>query len=180
MIEWLFGDGSSDIRYTLADILHHPTVQERFSHIIIDAPPRLTTASVQALCASTHLIVPTILDGLSSDAVRTFLREVRKLQKGGICPHIKLAGVVGYKPRPQATKQFERQVNDAEERVLDALKVLNLDKKLYIEEAVLQHQQLLADVAGASIGYAQNSSGVQVSNVRQMYDNLAVEIEKRL
>ena len=44
--------------------------------MIINSPPRLTTSHIQAMCASTHLLIPTILDGLSGDAVARYLDQV--------------------------------------------------------------------------------------------------------
>src|SRR5262249_24472422 len=42
---------TSDVRYTLAKVLHSPVIQQEFDLIIIDCPPRLTTSEVQAFCA---------------------------------------------------------------------------------------------------------------------------------
>ena len=57
MVEWLIGDSSADIRYHLADILLSDEVQRRYDRIIIDAPPRLSSAHVQALSTSTHVLI---------------------------------------------------------------------------------------------------------------------------
>src|SRR5262249_20100819 len=59
--------------------------------ILIDGPPRLTTASIQALCASTHVLIPTILDTLSADAVGYFGQQL--LAHEGLWPHLKVMGV---------------------------------------------------------------------------------------
>lgn len=95
MVEWLLSDRKKDVRYTLAEVLHHPLVQEKYSLIIIDCPPRLTTAAIQALNASTHLLIPTILDGASANAVSSFVNQVENLREADICPHIQHIGVVG-------------------------------------------------------------------------------------
>src|SRR3984893_14814985 len=60
---------TADVRYTLAKILHSDIVQKAFDIIIIDCPPRLTTSDIQAFCASSHLLVPTIFDRTSAEAV---------------------------------------------------------------------------------------------------------------
>ena len=44
-----------------AEALLDPQVQANFDLIIIDAAPRLTTSHLQAMCASTHLLIPTVL-----------------------------------------------------------------------------------------------------------------------
>src|SRR3972149_10867588 len=73
LVRWLLRADGFDLRYVLADLLLSPEVQAAFDRIIIDAPPRLSTAAIQALCASTHLLIPTILDQMSGDAVGTFV-----------------------------------------------------------------------------------------------------------
>ena len=98
MLRWLSKHEKEDIRYNLLRALLGHDVQDKlhgYDVVLIDAAPRLTTATVNALCASTHVIVPTILDGLSSETVPSFLRQTRSLVKASLNPHIELAGVVG-------------------------------------------------------------------------------------
>lgn len=90
---------SADIRYTLAELLHSKAVRDAYDLVIIDCPPRLTTSEVQAFCACTHLLIPTIFDRPSSEAVVTFHDQVETLKREGICPHLKYVGVVGSKWR---------------------------------------------------------------------------------
>ncbi|MBX2856895.1 MAG: ParA family protein [Rhodobacteraceae bacterium] len=95
LVEWLTGDRRKDPRYTLAEILYSPAVQREFDVVIIDSPPRLSSGGVQALCAASHLLIPTILDRASTESVSTFVGQVSKLKTSGICPHIDMIGVVG-------------------------------------------------------------------------------------
>jgi cellulose biosynthesis protein BcsQ len=76
MVEWLIAKRREDIRYSLAKTLLDEAVQERFDVILVDAPPRLTTACIQALCAATHVLVPTVLDGLSAEATGGFVDQL--------------------------------------------------------------------------------------------------------
>jgi chromosome partitioning protein len=85
----------ADVRYTLAEVLHSNTVQSNFDLIIIDCPPRLTTSEIQAFCASSHLLIPTILDRPSAQAVASLYQQVENLKAAGLCPFIKYIGVVG-------------------------------------------------------------------------------------
>jgi cellulose biosynthesis protein BcsQ len=93
MIEWPLGDRKYDVRFRLAELLHSNAVREAFSMIIIDSPPRLTTGAIQALAAGTHLLIPTILDEPSSEAVVTFIRQVETYREKGLCQCIKHVGV---------------------------------------------------------------------------------------
>src|SRR5262249_11165802 len=68
MIERLKGNllRTADVRYALAKVLHSDIVRKAFDLIILDCPPRLTTSEIQAFCASSHLLVPTIFDRTSA------------------------------------------------------------------------------------------------------------------
>jgi Mrp family chromosome partitioning ATPase len=61
LMEWLLGEADDDLRFRLANILHLENVVNQYDLVLIDAPPRLTTGTMNALCASTHLVC---LDGI--------------------------------------------------------------------------------------------------------------------
>jgi cellulose biosynthesis protein BcsQ len=97
MLRWLQNGAKQDLRYNVAEILLGPHVQDKkdgFDIVLIDAPPRLTIGTIGALVASTHLVVPTILDPLSAETAGSFLRQAWAL-RGSLNPGLELAGVVG-------------------------------------------------------------------------------------
>lgn len=89
MIEWLLEQQSGDVRYWLAETLCSTPFQS-YNRVIIDAPPRLLTGCVQALCASHLVLIPTVLDGLSVEAVDTFLTQINEHKQ--IWPLLKVGG----------------------------------------------------------------------------------------
>jgi cellulose biosynthesis protein BcsQ len=93
MVEWLIAKRTADIRYSLAKTLHEPGIQDKYDIVLIDAPPRLTTAAVQAFCAATHVLVPTVLDGLSEEASAGFVNQL--VANKGLWPHLRLLGAFG-------------------------------------------------------------------------------------
>jgi cellulose biosynthesis protein BcsQ len=93
LFKWLLHSDVEDVRFNTHKILSHPFIQKKFQVVIIDAPPRLMTATVNAACASTHLLVPTILDGLSVTAAQNTLRVFHGLRKR-LCPGLQLLGIV--------------------------------------------------------------------------------------
>lgn len=106
LIEWLLADPAApaeDRRYWLFDALHHPRVQDTYGLILLDLPPRLTMGHVQALCAASHLMIPTIMDRVSTEAVLSYTVEIERL-RGVICPHLAFLGVVGSKWMGHFTK----------------------------------------------------------------------------
>lgn len=105
--KWLVGESSSDIRYNVHSALASRAFRAQgYDIVIIDAPPRLTTATANAICASTHIIVPTILDNMSSTAAVNTLDAILKL-KDKVSPNLRILGIIptfvfqssGYKQR---------------------------------------------------------------------------------
>lgn len=94
---------TEDVRYTLAETLHSHAIRDVFDLVIIDCPPRLTTSEIQAFCASTHILIPTIFDRTSSEAVASLGSQIETLKKNNICPHLEYVGVVGTKWNGQLT-----------------------------------------------------------------------------
>jgi chromosome partitioning protein len=94
MIEYLLQDDQDDGRYRLAKLLLSDEMADSFDVVLIDAPPRLTAGTVNAFCASTHLLVPTVYDLLSAEAVGTFLNSAVVL-KHALNHGVDLLGIVG-------------------------------------------------------------------------------------
>jgi chromosome partitioning protein len=96
MIEYLLQEDNEwdDGRYRLASLLLHDDVAETYDIALIDAPPRLGAATVNGFCAATHLLVPTVYDTLSVEAVGSFL-DGAQVMKAWLNPGIDLLGVVG-------------------------------------------------------------------------------------
>jgi chromosome partitioning protein len=168
-LKWLIGDIDEDIRYNFARVLLSEEVQKNFHRIIIDAPPRITTGFVNALCASTHLVVPFVLDRLSAERVGQTLERIRRM-KGQLFPHLELAGVVGtMKGDKTAT------LRDAERESLEeARRAVQQSWPVYgdyvLENALIPRKQAIADAAGIRIVYPQATS---------IFDPLGDEIFRR-
>ena len=108
----------ADIRFNLLRFLASPAVQDmKFDLVLIDTPPRLTISTVNALAAATHMVVPTILDGLSIGNVGSLLGQVRTLFKQSLNPHIELAGIM-------PTMTDTRDLNPDEEQSIQLLRGL--------------------------------------------------------
>jgi cellulose biosynthesis protein BcsQ len=115
MLRWVIGDEPDDIRYNLAKALQ----SEAFDHdvVVIDAPPRLSTAMAQALAASTHILIPTQLERKSTEAALYFSATVRQFIDQGVNPNLILLGVVpnmvqkqtGYTARERVELKYLRE-----------------------------------------------------------------------
>jgi chromosome partitioning protein len=192
MVEWLIGKRRSDIRYHLANILHSEQIQSHFSRVIIDAPPRLTTGCVQALAAATHVLIPTVLDDMSAEAVAAFGDQLRINQ--AIWPHLRFLGAVGtmttFNTAPEgvikdgALTEFEI---DALVSARDGLNVaLQAAAKPLTNSGVLPidcfipNKAELGRAAGHRIAYASQGNSAALREVREAFDRLGDEIDRRI
>lgn len=192
MVEWLIGHRRDDIRYQLTKILHDDEIQRKFDIIIIDAPPRLTTGCVQALAASTHVLIPTVLDEMSAEAVSAFANQLRVHQ--AIWPHLRIVGVVGTMTdsntvkdevlKDEPLKDFEAlslvSVRDALTVALeDASRPLR-DASLLPLECFIPSKAELGRLAGHGIAYAASGNTPVLKEIRQSFDRLGDEIDRRI
>ena len=168
---WLVGDTKTDLRYSLARFLASPSIQNRYDIVIIDAAPRLTLTTVNALCASTHVVVPTILDGTSSNAAIQSVDAIEQL-KSKLSPTLKILGVVPtfidiqnrYGPRELENLAYLRQ--QLSERVEGTS---NQRIHIFENERILR-KSAIANVAGNNVAYFTDAT------TKQMYSALAREI----
>jgi cellulose biosynthesis protein BcsQ len=92
---WLLQPGARDIRYDLRAVLHAPLLQDRFDVMLLDCPPRLSTACINALTACDYVLIPVLIDKTSTDAVPRLLKWLRHLKARGVCPELQVLGVLG-------------------------------------------------------------------------------------
>lgn len=180
MVEWLLSDRKKDVRYTLAEVLHHPLVQEKYSLIIIDCPPRLTTAAIQALCASTHLLIPTILDGASANAVSSFANQIENLRDADICPHIQHIGVVGSMLNPGQNYDSQKtKLND----LLKASRETGGSGYVtsYIDPEFIPTYKAIADASSVGIIYPiKDDDGIIAQKINSSFENLSLHVKDRM
>ncbi len=84
--------GEHDLRQMLARKLASPRVKADFDIVIIDTPPRLTLAAINALGASTHIFIPTAITGFSLSATITFADQISQIK--AIFPTLNTAGII--------------------------------------------------------------------------------------
>lgn len=196
MVEWLIGKRHGDLRYVLAEALHDRKIQERFDMILVDAPPRLTTGAVQALCAATHVLIPTILDELSAEAAGGFVGQLVVNQ--ALWPHLRLLGVFG-----NATDMLTAAENGDE--ILGRLDGYEGDARIAARDAVyaalheaaptlrevvddpifptacfIPNKTELGRAAGQKIAYRANGGSQAVRDLSRAYDRLGDEIDRRV
>lgn len=173
MLGWLRplpGERSvDDVRFRLTSLLRDPAVQSRFDIVLIDTPPRFTTSTINALCASTHLLIPSVLDQMSAEAAVYFSRDIAAMRRT-LFPNLQLLGLVPtFTYRTDSLTIREQGVVD----YLDAsLRPFWGGADWVREEVSIPRKGSIGDVAGKGIAYVDAGSASKTAEVRAIFDRL--------
>ncbi|MBX2797336.1 MAG: ParA family protein [Myxococcales bacterium] len=74
-------DRGQDPRHRFRSLFHHRLMLKSFDVVLFDCPPRLTTSSVNALCASDFVLIPVQLTDSAWEAVPRTVQWLRRLGK---------------------------------------------------------------------------------------------------
>jgi len=175
LAKWLVEERQQlDARYLLARFLLRPEVRRQYSLIILDMPPRLTLGSLNALVASDYLIVPTVLDKLSAEAVGTFLAQMKTIA-GDMKLPLQLAGIVGNMSRLDNLSPNEQAAYD-----LARLAGHNWDEtKDFMFETFIPRRAAIGRAAGEDVAYVADDKADR-STARAAFDPLCAEILTRI
>lgn len=176
MFRWLVGS-EPEIRYNMAHYLQANAFQRdeetRFDIVLIDAPPRLLTGAVNALVASTHVLIPTILDGQSHTATLNTVTAIDQFRRK-LNPGLRLLGIVpslvttstGFNEREEHfIAELERKLPEHYDGVLPILKTKAIAKR---EE--------LAKAGGSEILYSGTATNAGAKAAREMFAKLGEHI----
>ena len=78
MLKWL-RDGQRDVRFALTSALLNSRFKDWADYVLLDCPPRLTTASVNALAVSDFIVAPVLPDQVTMDAVQFLVKHLQQL-----------------------------------------------------------------------------------------------------
>jgi cellulose biosynthesis protein BcsQ len=185
LTEWQIGDRTRDVGYDLFRLLRDPQVRQHFGAILIDSPPRFSISSIQALCASTHVLVPTILDNTSATAVGNFARQLRRHEL--LWPHLKVVGVLGMMTEGQSHESEQLKfAADALARNLTgtntelaALMQAQIPLEIPYELSIPQRASI-GRTGGNGIAYNCLGANDEGREVRRVFDRLADALEQRI
>jgi chromosome partitioning protein len=168
---WLLDPESMDVRYLLRAALHDPQIQDRFDLILLDCPPRLSTACINAIACCDWVLIPVLLDRISTEAVPRLLRWLRHLKGARLCPDVDVLGVVANRTQTKtALSAKERGVWEQVQPV--AAKVWG--SPVYHFDRFVPTNQAITDAA------TQSSFAAHDKNLKALFVELADEIQRRL
>ena len=151
-----------DARYILAELLHTRHCRNAYDIVLIDCPPRLTSGSIQALCASSHVLLPTLADWTSAENVVRYAQQLLNLKSGNVCPHINVMGIIPtrYRETNNEAAGLDR-LNDLNNR--DNLNVPVVPEDCFIPMTTLLLEAQRNGIAYFTMGEAQNIASLKAS-----------------
>lgn len=181
MIDWILKRRNKvptdDIRFRLERILTDRKIQSEYDVILIDAPPRFSTGAINALCASTHVLIPSVLDTMSAEAAVYFSQDIAAMRQE-LFPQLSLIGVV-----PTMTYQ-ERRYTAREQQIIsylnESLRRFWGNRQVVLSEANVPRKNAIGDVAGREIGYLNAGDARTTAQVKAVFDRVGSEIWNRV
>lgn len=174
-VQWLT-DPEHEVRYNLLRYLDSADFKSAYDIVLIDCPPRITTATINALSAASHLLIPTQPDGLSIPGAEYFSRQLMRMREEAF-PGLKLVGVI---PSITLVATGLRPVEETELRELE-LKLGEIwpsgaraPGEIVMRSAFVPRTQPIRDAAGKGIAYFRNAPA------KQVFTRVAEEVWKRL
>ena len=166
MVEWLLQEGGDDVRYRLANVLLQDGIQRKFDIVLIDVPPRLTTGTINALCTSTHVLVPTIFNPIAAEPVANFIATTTALMDH-LNPKLEFLGVV----ETLAPRANEGQDTRAEgRRVIEE----TLKRSFPLIRILENNVPRRTAIAGGGVAY------IDDRDVRDIFNPLGKEIAEKV
>ena len=181
MVEWLIGDRKTDVRFRLRDLLWSDSVTSAFSAVIIDCPPRFTTAAIQAFSAATHILIPTKLDYASREAVVSFARQIELLRKAKVCwNELKYIGVVATMVGP--TANVENLRTELSDKLALPADRGGVDGKTRCigSETDIHENKIFRDAGGRGIAYFLTGECQQTARIKQAIRVLTRHIAREM
>lgn len=173
--KWSAAEVEYDVRTQLREFLQASGALNKYDIVLIDCGPRFTTSTINALCASTHFIVPTILDEASSQAA-VFLDKEISAHQAELFPKLKLVGVVPTFVKQDPRGALSPTFNSTELEQLDVLTAAF--KRSHSESAVMRSARIPIRSCFSNnadrIAYFEHKEAVRI------FDRLAEQVLERL
>ncbi len=151
LFRWLLGLTADDVRYRLAHLLLGPRIQTVYDRVIVDTPPRVTLGLVTALCSATHLLIPTQLNGLSTEAVRSFLATLDALRPHPL-PPVQRYRILGTQ-KTWSTERLSRAEIEAIGEIERMIALRGEPAGLFFKDAMVPNMSGFQRAAGRTLAY---------------------------
>jgi cellulose biosynthesis protein BcsQ len=168
---WLLNPDSADLRYVLRGALHDKRIQDEFDVILIDCPPRLSSACINAFAACDHVLVAVIPDRTSAEAVPRLFAWLQHLRSKKICPDLSVLGLVVNRTY-QSTQLTAKETAVCEE--MRAKCKLSWNAPVCQFDRFIPSSQVLVDAA------AKGEFAAFHPKLQSLFVDLAKEVQRRV
>jgi cellulose biosynthesis protein BcsQ len=181
LAEWMFRRSGPDVRLRLREALHDLGLKEKgYRYVLIDCPPRLTTACINALAASDFFLIPVLLDATSARSVPNLLRTLRRLCVPGLFPHLRCLGIVANGVKFYNGKPIAREALIWQEQLPVPCRVA-WDREVHQFRTLIPHSGRIAQAAGPVFGQSEAPSlAIADDEIRGVFSALLKEIKTRI
>ncbi len=167
---WLLKMTSDDVRSRLRRVLwSEPFAQ--YDLIILDAPPRLSLSAVAGLVASTHYLVPTRPQILSTQGAIAAIRQISELA-AEVGARVELGGIIQNLRSSRGLAAEGRVV----EEMMDTLYDAGIRPRLF--QATIPDSSAISHPDSTELAYVQR--GRNSAAVQEIFDNLGAEVAEAL
>lgn len=179
LANWLVVANELDVRYRLRSVLHAEEIQSLYDIILLDCPPRLFTACVNAFTASDYLLIPVLPNVTSAEAVPRLLKTVRNL-KASICPELDILGVVA-----NGAKKYGQDLIKSQKEIWKELPAKCMDmwrEPVYHFSTIVPYNNAAFDEAAKHHSFAAFSDqlqGVFLSLVNELEERMPIHEGRR-
>jgi cellulose biosynthesis protein BcsQ len=177
MVEWLLNPNRPDPRFLMREALHEPAPGCRFGYVLLDCPPRLTTACVNALAASDFVLIPVVPDPVSTRAAENLLRTVKRF-RDELCPELTVLGVVPNMVRLLNGEPIRDHADALAELKAAVLEVW--DEPIPIFDSCIKHDSAFGKAAAQMDTDGKVRLAVADPKIAPAFRALAKEIEKEI
>jgi cellulose biosynthesis protein BcsQ len=176
MAEWMVRRTSADVRLFLREALHAPEITRQFDCVLLDCPPRLTTATINALAASDFVLVPVVLDALSTRSLPELLSFLGRLREN-LLPELSVLGVVANLTKLWKDELVQQELAVWQELQYGLAGVWGAPVPFF--KTKIPNKSLFGRAAG-SIDAGELQLALADAGVQKIFSQLAAEIEKEI
>jgi len=180
MAEWMFRPNGPDVRLRLRESLHEPGLAEKgYRYVLIDCPPRLSTACINALGASDFFLTPVLLDATSARSVPNLLRTLHRLCDSGLFPELKCLGIVANEVTLRGGEPIAREAAIWKE--LPVVCRIAWDSDIHLFRTMVPDSGRIAEAAGRVIGQGQRPClAIEDAEIKRVFTLLLNELTTRI
>jgi cellulose biosynthesis protein BcsQ len=183
MAEWMFRRTGPDVRLSLREALHDDLLQQQgYRYVLIDCPPRLSTACINALAACDFFLVPVLLDATSARAVPNLFRTLRRLRSNSLFPDLKCLGVVANEIKLWGGKLVKHQAEIWKQLLIPSR--VAWETNLHLFDGMVPHSKAFADASGPVYAKDKCDEGPCLAladkDIKEVFAKLLQEIETRI